>query len=83
MEKFRKDWILKNYTEETWNSMYAKAGKEPDSNVEEFNSIYNNPTHAENVSYNNMYSIVESGESITDATMAKEVENWNNGILNK
>jgi hypothetical protein len=29
-----------------------------------------------------MYSIVESGEPITDATMAKEVENWNNGILN-
>jgi hypothetical protein len=55
--------------------MYPKAGKESDANVEEFNSIYNDPAHAENVSYNNMYSIVESGEPIADATMAKEVEN--------
>lgn len=54
--------------------MYSRAGKDSTAEVVEFNALYADPDHVENIAFNEMYSIVESGEAITDATMAKEVE---------
>lgn len=75
--KFRKDWIVQNYTQEEWNEMYETAGTDSTEDVIDFNEIYDDPEAEENVEFNEMYEKVNNGEYKQDQDMKDEVDAWN------
>ncbi len=76
-QEFRRDQIVKNYTQDQWNQMYNDAAKSPDALTILWNKMYNNPTSAAVLLYNKMYEAVISGKKLSDPAVKAEVLAWN------
>ena len=74
---FRKDKLVKHYTEETWNQMYNNAAKHADELTKLWNMIYSSKSNKAVLFYNKMYMAVASGKSLSDPDLQAELRAWN------
>ena len=74
---FRKDKLVKHYTEESWNQMYNNAAKHADELTKLWNMIYSSKSNKAVLFYNKMYMAVASGKSLSDPDLQAELRAWN------
>ena len=74
---FRKDKLVKNYTQESWNQMYNNAAKHADELTKLWNMIYSSKSNKAVLFYNKMYMAVASGKSLEDPDLQAELRAWN------
>lgn len=74
---FRKDKLVKAFTQEEWNEKYNNAASQADELTKLWNQLYAHPSNAAVIMYNKMYAAVAAGKKLTDPELQADLKAWN------